>query len=114
VQTRYFLRPDVTLLSLDGITDGLVAPYLASADLASFIRRYRPTLWIANNAGSYRPYLGRSILQRALDALGDSPATAATYTESGITFESVARRTRPMPRGFAGWTMLVRITYDER
>lgn len=117
VQARYYLRPDVSLLSLDGITDGLVAPYLASADMASFLKQQRPSYWIANNAGAYRPYLRRSVLQRAISSLGhpgdSSNGNGINYSEAGITFELLARRTSPMPRGFAGWTMLVRISYDQ-
>lgn len=112
VQARYYLRPDVSLLSLDGITDGLVADYLGSADMGGFIRNFRPTYWIANDAGSYRPYLRRSILQKVLDEFKRDPARRTLAIE-GITFELLDRRARPMPRGFAGWTMLFRLAYDE-
>ncbi|HVK37326.1 MAG TPA: hypothetical protein VNA88_02245 [Candidatus Kapabacteria bacterium] len=112
VQGRYWLRPDVSLLSLDGITDGLVAPYLESADMGAFLRRHRPEYWIANDAGDYRPYLRRSILQRAIEAF-ERDRGATSFAIEGITFELLARRERPMPRGFAGWTMLVRLGYDE-
>jgi hypothetical protein len=110
VQGRYYLRPDISLLSLDGITDGLVAPYLHSADMGAFIRLHRPTYWIANGAGSYRPYLRRSILQRVTDHFARD-TTARSLTIDGIAFELLDRRTRPMPRGFAGWTLLFRLGY---
>jgi hypothetical protein len=111
VQGRYQLRPDVSLLSLDGITDGLVAPYLPTADMRGFLEKYRPAYWIANDAGDYRPYLHRSMLQRVVDAF-ERDTSLTRHTVDGITFERIARRTRPMPRGFAGWTGLYRITYS--
>lgn len=116
VQARYALRPDVSLLSLDGITDGLVAPYLESADMGAFLRRYRPTYWIANNAGNYRPYLRRSMLQRAIEASrrgGSAVPGAFAYSEGGVSFELLDQRTRPMPRGFTGWTMIYRLHYAD-
>ncbi len=111
VQDRYFLRPDVGLLSLDGITDGKVAPYLESADMTAFIRRYRPDFWIANAAVNYRPYLRKSILYDVADAF-EADTTLRETTVGGITFELIRRRERPMPRGFAGWTMLFALRYD--
>jgi hypothetical protein len=110
VQGRYYLRPDVALLSLDGITDGLVAPYLQSADMGAFIRRHRPRYWIANDAGNYRPYLRRSILQRVVTAFR-SDTSRTEFAIEGIRFDLLSRRARPMPRGFAGWTMLFRLEY---
>jgi hypothetical protein len=112
VQGRYWLRRDMSLLSLDGITDGFVAPYLQSADMGGFIRKYRPDYWIANDAGSYRPYLRRSILQKVVDDF-KRDTTHRTLALDGIGFELLERRARPMPRGFAGWTMLFRLTYDK-
>jgi len=111
VQDRYYLRDDLGILSLDGITDGKVAPYLASADMATFLKRYRPDYWIANDAVDERPYLAKSILREVVDVFRFDSARSE-YTVDGITFTLLKRRERAMPRGFAGWTMLFSLRYE--
>lgn len=110
VQDRYYLREDLDLLSLDGITDGRVGPYLESADMKAFIERYRPAYWIANEAVDYRPYLRRSILHQAVESFR-SDTTLQRTRVAGIDFVLLQKRQRPMPRGFAGWTMIFRLEY---
>jgi hypothetical protein len=111
VQDRYYLRDDIGLLSLDGITDGKVAPYLESGDMGAFLRRYRPAYWVANNSVDYRPYLERSLLHRVAESFS-SDSTRRELTQEGITFRVIERRSRPMPKGFAGWTMILGLSYD--
>ena len=65
VQDRFNLRPDIDVLSLDGIIDGKIGPYFD--DVVTFLRYYRPTYWVANNAVYYRPYLSRGILKQITD-----------------------------------------------
>ena len=65
VQDRFNLRQDIDVLSLDGIIDGKIGPYFD--DVVTFLRYYRPTYWVANNAVYYRPYLSRGILKQITD-----------------------------------------------
>jgi hypothetical protein len=111
VQDRYYLRDDIGLLSLDGITDGKVAPYLESGDMGAFLRRYRPAYWVANNSVDYRPYLERSILSSVAESFR-LDSTRRELRQDGITFRVIERRSRPMPKGFAGWTMILGLSYD--
>jgi hypothetical protein len=110
VQDRYFLRRDIDLISLDGITDGKVAPYLERHDMGAFLRRYRPTYWAVNDAVNYRPFLVKSILHGAARSAANL-GVGKTVTVAGIHFQVVARRPAPPPAGFAGWTLLLHLTY---
>jgi hypothetical protein len=110
VQLRYYLRPDVRVLSQDGVTDAKVRPYQRRRDLTAFLRRYRPGWWIADENVNTRPYLRGSVLQRALLDFRRRPAPRAR-TIDGIRFELVAVRRRPLARGFGGWQMLFRLGY---
>ncbi|PKL80014.1 MAG: hypothetical protein CVV25_06060 [Ignavibacteriae bacterium HGW-Ignavibacteriae-4] len=62
VQNKYYMRNDIQVLSLDGIIDGKVAPYLKTSKMIEFINEYRPDYWIANDAVNYRNYLRNSEL----------------------------------------------------
>jgi hypothetical protein len=108
VQLRYFLRADVSVLSLDGITDGKVHPYQPRKDLTGFLLRYRPAWWIADGNVHSRNYLRGSVLERALTYFERNPGPV---TVDGIRFEPVARRTEPLAPGFGGWQMVVRLVY---
>jgi hypothetical protein len=110
-QDRFYLRPDLRLLSLDGITDGRVREYFTGSDLTAFLRRYRPSLWLANDAVFYRPYLGGSVLRRALEAIAGREG--AVTTMNGITFENLRVRTEPVVDGFAGYRDLIRLSYAD-
>ena len=70
-QDRYYLRPDISLLSLDGITDGKVAPYPVNGDMYGFLLEHRPMYWLANDAVEYRPYLAQSVLMDVINATVD-------------------------------------------
>ena len=110
VQLRYFLRDDVTVISLDGITDPRVHPFQERRDLTGFLRRYRPRWWIADRNVTSRPYLRGSVLERALLAFRGDPA-AQRMVLDGIGFRVVAKRTRPLAAGFGGWEMLFELDY---
>lgn len=110
VQLRYFLRDDVSVLSLDGITDGKVAPYQPRGDLTGFLRRYRPDWWIADQNVHTRNYLRGSVLERALSHFEADPASPSVVLD-GIRFEPVARRGGPLAPGFGGWLLVVRLGY---
>ncbi len=110
MQDRYLLRADLDLMSLDGITDARVTPYLKSSEMGAYLLRYRPRFWIANSAVNYRPFLQRSILQRVVSRFDTDPSLS-TLDTAGIRFSVLARRTTPMPRSFAGWTYLIELQY---
>jgi hypothetical protein len=110
VQTRYYLRRDLAVLSQDGITDGKVAPYQGKRDLTPFLLRYRPDWWIADANAETRPYMDGSVFERAFLAF-KSDRRRATGKFDGIGFELVSRRTRRLTPGFGGWQMLFKLTY---
>jgi hypothetical protein len=110
IQDRYYLRDDVGIMSLDGLTDGRVAPFLESGDMAAYLKQHQPEYWLANSAVDYRPYLRQSILHDVVEQF-DRDSTLQQVTSQGITFRVVQRRQRPMPRGFAGWTWLFTLEY---
>ena len=111
VQIRLFLRPDINVLSLDGITDGKVAPYLASANMTDFLKQYKPQYWIANAAVFYRSFLKPSILNEVVQKTGSKVGSQITI--DGITFTNIKKRTKPDLYGFAGYTQIYRLSYAE-
>jgi hypothetical protein len=110
VQLRYYLRPDVRVISEDGITDPRVGPYRESGDMTGFLRRYEPRWWIADRNAETRRYMQGSVLNEALDAFRADPALRSR-TIDGIGFRVVARRDRPLAPGFGGWEMLFELSY---
>lgn len=62
VQNKYYMRNDLKILSLDGIIDGKVSPYLNNSKMIEFLNKYKPNYWIANDAVNYREYLKKSEL----------------------------------------------------
>jgi hypothetical protein len=110
VQLRLFLREDVDVLSLDGITDGKVAPYQDDSELTAFLEKYRPRFWIADRNVHTRPFLRETVLERVLDAHEQDP-TRQTIVEDGIRFRLVATRDRPLARAFGGWEALFELSY---
>ena len=112
VQVRAQIRDDVDVLSLDGATDGKVHPYLESADMGAFLRRYRPRFWIAaeGTGPATRPYIARSILNTVLVRFKSDPSLRRTRI-AGIEFRLVAERHTPMPAVFGGWTRMFEIDY---
>lgn len=116
VQSRYFLRDDLDVLSLDGITDGKVAPYAERADMRGFLLRYRPRWWILDTStdppssgATGRPYLVKSVLGDVARRFIEQPALRST-TAGGMAFSVVARRSK-LPYRFGAWRMVVRIDY---
>jgi hypothetical protein len=110
MQIRYRLRPDLRLLSLDGVTDGKVAPYLESGDMTAFLKKYKPQYWLANDAVNYRPYLSTSILRPVMEKAGQQEGRSLQV--EGITFTNVRTRKEPLVWGFAGYKQLYRLTYE--
>jgi hypothetical protein len=111
VQARFLLRDDLRLLSLNGITDGKVAPYRPKRDMAAFLQRYRPTYWIANDPVKTLPYTRSSILDTVIRRYESNPRQR-TIGAAGIRFELIARRSHPPPVGFAGWRFLFKLRYS--
>jgi hypothetical protein len=116
VQARYFLRGDLDILSLDGITDGKVAPYAERGDMRGFLLRYRPRWWILDTSTdppisgvSGRPYLVRSVLGTAARRFIEHPTLGSTAV-GGIRFAVVTRRPN-LPYRFGAWRMVVRLDY---
>jgi hypothetical protein len=110
VQLRLFLREDVDVLSLDGITDGKVADYQEDSELTAFLKRYEPRFWIADRNVQTREYLRGTVLERVLDAHEQQP-NRTRFVDDGIEFRLVARRDRPLARGFGGWQALFELSY---
>ncbi len=109
VQIRYWLRPDLSVLSLDGITDGKVAPYLVTGAVAEFLWRYRPRYWVANSAVWRRPFLRASLLRDVLES------SDSVVVRAGIRFERLrAWAPERLPRGFYGCLAVYRLGYEER
>ena len=117
VQVRFLLRSDLSVLSLDGITDGKVLPYIGPRDLARFVRRYRPGYWIADTATEPVPpgatplrLLGSSVLAAAVRRFNADARLRDTQLE-GIHFHLVRRRAGPLPYRFGPWTKVFRLSY---
>lgn len=111
VQDRYYLREDIDILSLDGITDGKVAPYLSTSNIDAFLQKYRPNYWLANDAVYYRPYLQKSILKNVLDFT--IHFNKDTIRISNITFIKIYTNPTPKRKGFAQSNYLFRLEYRE-
>jgi hypothetical protein len=117
VQVRWFLRPDLRVLSLDGITDGKVLPYIRAGNLDGFLRRYRPRYWVADPSadppepGAKRPvYITNSSLGRAMARFRLQPSLRSVQ-EDGIGIRLVARRPGPLPYKFGPWTAVLELSY---
>jgi hypothetical protein len=110
VQDRYYLRPDIHLLSLDGITDGKVAPFLHSKDMYAFLLEYKPDYWLANDAVHYRPYLQNGILEEVVDKTGSGNSN--TIRIGAIQFIRIKERDSRPISGFAGYRQLYKINYE--
>ena len=111
VQDRYYLRNDIDLLSLDGITDGKVAPYLSTSKIDEFLKQYRPNYWLANDAVYYRPYLQKSILKNVLDSA--TYFNKDTIQISDIKFIKIYTNPTPKHKSFAHSNYLFKLEYGE-
>jgi len=110
VQDRYYLRPDLKLLSLDGITDGKIAPYLNNENISSFLWKYKPKYWLANDAVFYRSFLSKSILKQVVEKSGKIEGDSVRI--DGITFTNIRIRKEPMIKGFAAFRQVYKINYE--
>ena len=110
VQDRYYLRPDIKMLSLDGITDGKIEPYLKNVKIYEFLLKYRPRYWLANDSVKYRPYLANSVFRRAIEVF--DKGASKEYKLGKITLTAIKKREIPDIAGFAGWKYLVKIDYQ--
>lgn len=119
VQSRYFLRDDVDVLSLDGITDGRAFEYIERKDVAGFLRRYRPRFWIADTSTdidprrpgtALRPYLEDSVLTAAVKRARANPDLGRTSV-AGIEFRLMALRPK-LPHTSGAWTMVFELRYS--
>jgi hypothetical protein len=97
------------VLSLDGITDGKVAPFLASGNMHGFLMRHRPDYWVANEAVFYRPYLANSVLRRVVDAIGDQEG--ASIQMDGIVFRNRTISHEEGIPGFAAHRQIFELSY---
>ncbi len=110
VQDRFYLRKDLQVLSLDGITDGKVAPYLASGNMQAFLNRYKPNYWVANKAVYYRKFLESSILRKVMDKT--TGKLGASITFGNITFTNIKIRKKPSIKGFSNYLDVYHLTYS--
>jgi len=110
VQDRYYLRSDLELLSLDGITDGKIIPYLDSGDITSFLWRYQPRYWLANKAVFVRPFLAHSILREVVEQTGEREGSSIEI--EGITFVNLRVSREPRIANFASYRQLYLLVYE--
>jgi hypothetical protein len=105
VQDRWYLRPDLRYLAVNGLTDGLITSWRDRGDVTGYLKTYCPAIWIANDQDFGVPYYRGTILETAYRAL---LAGSDSIELDGITFTVVDRPAPPMG-GFAGARMLVRL-----
>jgi hypothetical protein len=111
VQDRYYLRDDISILSLDGITDGKVYEFMKTGALYDFLMKERPRFWIANDAIEYRAYLRKSFLHEIYEQFLKGSISQFKY--KGILFSSIATREKEMPKGFSGWRLVLKLDYED-
>lgn len=97
------------ILSLDGITDGKIAPYLSNRDINGFLHKYRPKYWIANQATSL-PFFSDSILGEVVEKTGNKEGSEITI--DGIHFKNIQTRKEPINVEFWGYTQIYELSYD--
>jgi hypothetical protein len=109
VQDRFYLRPDLKILSMDGITDGKIAPYLSNHDINGFLWKYKPKYWIANEATSL-PFFSDSMLSEVVEKTGHEEGNEITI--NGITFKNIKPRKEPVNTEFWGYTQIYELSYN--
>jgi hypothetical protein len=108
VQDRWYLRPDLRYLAVNGLTDGLITNWRDRGDVSGYLKTYCPVIWIANDQDYGAPYYRGTVLDAAYRDL--MSGTARTERD-GITFTVVDRPAPPIG-GFAGARMLVQLASD--
>jgi hypothetical protein len=101
VQSRYWLRRDVEILSLDGITDGKVFPYEKRGRLPAFLLRYRPRFWIADTATDIERDRPGVAIRRSLSGRQPSHRGREAHARRPATADHHRRRHRVPSPGFA-------------
>lgn len=99
------------ILSLDGIIDGKVIPYLYTGDLTAFLKRYQPRYWVANDAVQYRPVFRHSILARAVQCAG--AREGASCEIDGIRFTNLRVSDEKEHPGFAQYRQVFLLEYED-
>lgn len=109
VQGRYYLRNDLKLLSLDGITDGKIVPFLEKKDIKGFLWKYKPRYMIVNKA-VYLPMYSDSVIKMAVDEIGNKEGSSIKI--EGIIFKNIEVRKEPSNSEFWGYTEIYQLIYD--
>ncbi len=108
VQDRFYLRKDLKILSMDGITDGKIAPYLANKDISGFLWKYKPKYWIANKATSL-PFFSDSIFSEVIEKTGQKEGKEIII--DGIKFKNIKIRKDNANSKFWGYTQIYELNY---
>lgn len=108
VQSRYFIEDRHEVISLDGIIDGKVAPYLENSELIQFMNKYKPDYWIANDAVNYRNYLSSSKLNIVYN--DDSIYLGESQIINNVKFTLVAVNQEDLGQ-LANWKKIYKIEY---
>ncbi|GAB6056030.1 hypothetical protein JCM15415_13460 [Methanobacterium movens] len=109
VQSRYYLRDDLKILSLDGIIDGKIAPYMSNQDIESFLLEFKPRYWIANEVVYVLPFYSESILREVVDKTGQSEGSSIRI--GNITFKNIKTREGPVDNELWGYTQIYELEY---
>lgn len=109
VQDRFYLRHDLKILSMDGITDGKIAPYLPNHDIRGFLWKYKPKYWIANKATTL-PFFKDSILNKVINKTGDKEGSEIII--DGIKFKNIQIRKEAINPEFWGYTQIYELNYS--
>lgn len=109
VQDRYYLRSDLKVISLDGITDAKIAPYFTNHDITGFLWKYKPKYWIANDCIS-RPFFSNTILRDVI--MKTSRDEGNSIQIDGITFKNIKTRDEPSIRDFSGYEQIYELKYN--
>ncbi|MCE5213841.1 MAG: hypothetical protein LLF83_03875 [Methanobacterium sp.] len=109
VQDRYYLRNDLKLLSMDGITDGKVIPYLFNHNITGFLWKYKPNYLIVNKA-VYLPMYSNSIIRQVIDDIGNKEGESVKI--DGIIFKNIKINNKPLNSEFWGYTEIYELKYQ--
>lgn len=110
-QVKLRLRPDITVLDLDGVTDGKMFPY--RHDLAAFMKRYKPQYYVTlfGDVWSSPVYLTSSVLgtlfRDGTDTIGEE------FVLEGMHFILLGTHSIPEFPETGAWRRLYEVRYDE-